>query len=84
MKNLLDKAAIIKLKQEGLSNRGVARTLGIDKKTVNKYWNEYKENIQKLNETTNIVEISEIFVLQTIVLRNFKNLKRDDIYLIIS
>ena len=55
MKNLLDKAAIIKLKQEGLSNRGVARTLGIDKKTVNKYWNEYKENIQKLNETTNIV-----------------------------
>lgn len=39
MKNLLDKAAIIKLKQEGLSNRGVARTLGIDKKTVNKYWN---------------------------------------------
>lgn len=60
MKNLLDKAAIIKLKQEGLSNRGVARTLGIDKKTVNKYWNEYKENIQKLNETTNIVEISEI------------------------
>lgn len=60
MKNLLDKATIIKLKQEWLSNRGVARTLGIDKKTVNKYWNEYKENIQKLNETTNIVEISEI------------------------
>ena len=51
MKNLLDKAAIIRLKQEGLSNRGVARSLGIDKKTVNKYWNEYKENIQKLNET---------------------------------
>ena len=37
MKNLLDKAAIIRLKQEGISNRGVARTLGIDKKTVNKY-----------------------------------------------
>lgn len=34
MKNLLDKAAIIKLKQEGLSNRGVARTLGIDKKLL--------------------------------------------------
>lgn len=60
MKNLLDKAAIIRLKQEGLSNRGVARSLGIDKKTVNKYWNEYKENIQKLNETTDITEISEI------------------------
>lgn len=60
MKNLLDKAAIIRLKQEGLSNRGVARSLGIDKKTVNKYWNEYKENIQKLNETTDTTEISEI------------------------
>lgn len=60
MKNLLDKAAIIRLKQEGLSNRGVARSLGIDKKTVNKYWNEYKGNIQKLNETTDTTEISEI------------------------
>ena len=60
MKNLLDKAAIIRLKQEGLSNRGVARSLGIDKKTVNKYWNEYKESIQKLNETTDTAKISEI------------------------
>ena len=60
MKNLLDKAAIIRLKQEGLSNRGVARSLGIDKKTVNKYWNEYKENLQKLNETIDTAEISKI------------------------
>ena len=28
MKNLLDKAAIIRLKEQGLSNRGVARKLG--------------------------------------------------------
>ena len=34
MKNLLDKAAIIKLKEQGLSNRGVARELGIDKKLL--------------------------------------------------
>ena len=60
MKNLLDKAAIIRLKQEGLSNRGVARSLGIDKKTVNKYWNQYKDNLQKLNETTDKTEISAI------------------------
>lgn len=60
MKNLLDKAAIIRLKQEGLSNRGVARSLGTDKKTVNKYWNQYKDNLQKLNETTDKTEISEI------------------------
>ena len=60
MKNLLDKAAIIRLKEQGLSNRGVARELGIDKKTVNKYWNEYKDNLKKLNETTDATEISKI------------------------
>ncbi len=60
MKNLLDKAAIIKLKEQGLSNRGVARELGIDKKTVNKYWNEYKDNLKKLNEATDIAKISKI------------------------
>ena len=60
MKNLLDKAAIIRLKEQGLSNRGVARKLGIDKKTVNKYWNEYKDNLKKLKETTNATEISKI------------------------
>lgn len=60
MKNLLDKAAIIRLKEQGLSNRGVARELGIDKKTVNKYWNEYKDNIKELNETTDTAKISEI------------------------
>lgn len=60
MKDLLDKAAIIKLKETGMSNRGVARELGIDKKTVNKYWNEYKENIQRLSETTDTNEITQI------------------------
>ena len=60
MKNLLDKAAIIRLKEQGLSNRGVARKLGIDKKTVNKYWNEYKDNLKKLNETTDSAEIIRI------------------------
>lgn len=60
MKNLLDKAAIIRLKEQGLSNRGVARELGIDKKTVNKYWNEYKDNLKELNETTDTAKISEI------------------------
>ena len=60
MKNLLDKAAIIKLKEQGLSNRGVARELGIDKKTVNKYWNEYKESMQKLRYAKDDLEIKEI------------------------
>ena len=60
MKNLLDKAAIIKLKLEGLSNRAVGRVLGIDKKTVNKYWNQYKVNILKLDETNDAKEIKQI------------------------
>ncbi len=64
MKNFMDLSAILKLKEKGLSNRSVAKSLGIDKKTVNKYWNEYKENLSKLdNETnsTNILRIHQIF-----------------------
>jgi transposase len=36
----MDKHAIIKLKEEGHSNREVARLTGIDRKTVARYWNE--------------------------------------------
>ena len=46
MKNLLDISAMLKLKEKGFSNRSIAKTLGINRKTVNKYWNEYKENLQ--------------------------------------
>ena len=60
MKNLLDKAAIIELKLKGMSNRGVAKTLGIDKKTVNKYWNQYNSNISKLDETTDEYIIKQV------------------------
>ena len=60
MKSLLDKAAIIRLKLEGLSNRAVGRALGIDKKTVNKYWNQYKDNILKLDEAIDAKEIKQI------------------------
>ena len=60
MKKLMEKLEIIKLKQKGLSNRAVAKELKIDKKTVNKYWNKYNENIQKLERTTDLKEIIEI------------------------
>ena len=50
MKNLMDISAILKLKEKGLSNRAIAKTLGINRKTVNKYWNEYKKNFEKLEE----------------------------------
>jgi transposase len=60
MKKLLDISAILKLKEKGLSNRAIAKTLGIDKKTVNKYWNEYKSNFEKLETTNNSKEILAI------------------------
>lgn len=60
MKNLLDISAILKLKEKGLSNRSIANTLGINRKTVNKYWNEYKNNIQKLETTNNESDILKI------------------------
>lgn len=60
MKNLVDISAMLKLKEKGLSNRSIAKTLGVDKKTVNKYWNIYKENLQKLGKANNEKEILNI------------------------
>ncbi len=60
MKNLMDKSAIIKLKEQGYSNRKIQKMLKIDRKTVAKYWNEYKGNVQKLNIAEDDMEIKEI------------------------
>ena len=60
MKNLMDISAMLKLKEKGMSNRAIARNLGVDKKTVNKYWNEYKANFEKLEKTNNSTEIIKI------------------------
>ena len=56
----MDKIAIIKLKEKGYSNRKIAKTLGINRNTVNKYCSEYKNNLQKLEEANNETEISKI------------------------
>jgi transposase len=50
MMTLMDKYAIIKLKQNGMSNRQVANQLGMNRKTVNKYWNDYQSEITQLDE----------------------------------
>ena len=60
MKNLMDISAMLKLKEKGLSNRAIAKTLGVDKKTVNKYWNQYKENLEKLGKTDSEKDILNI------------------------
>ena len=45
MMTLMDKYTIIKLKQNELSNRRVAKQLGMNRKTVGKYWNDYQAEI---------------------------------------
>lgn len=48
MKILMDISAMLKLKGNRMSNSAIVRTLKVTKKTVNKYWNQYKENFDKL------------------------------------
>jgi transposase len=57
---LIDKLAVIKLKLKGVSNREASKILGINRKTVGKYWNEYKA----LNAQINTTENNEILELQ--------------------
>jgi len=44
----MGKKEIIKLKEQGLSNREVSRQTGHDRKTVSKYWNEYRQQLERL------------------------------------
>ena len=60
MIDLMDKSGIIKLKEQGYSNRQLQKMLKINRKTIAKYWNEYQENLQKLNNTNDTKEIIEI------------------------
>ena len=46
----MDKKEIIMLKEQGLSNREVARRSGRDRETVSKYWNEYRQQLQRLDD----------------------------------
>jgi len=46
----MDKKDLIMLKEQGLSNREVARRTGHDRKTVSKYWNAYRQQLLRLNE----------------------------------
>ncbi|MEG1502439.1 MAG: IS21 family transposase [Synergistaceae bacterium] len=50
MKKLMDKHAIIRLKQEGNSNRKVAELLGMNRKTVSRYWNDFRDQINAITE----------------------------------
>jgi transposase len=50
MTSFMDKKEIIMLKEQGLSNRAVSRRTGTDRGVVAKYWNEYRQQLQRLDE----------------------------------
>lgn len=56
----MDKHTIINLKNQGYSNRALAKMLGIDRKTIARHWNEHIKHINSLNDpnvkTTEIQE----------------------------
>lgn len=62
MLDLIDIHAIIKLKQGGDSNREIAKKLGYDRKTVAKHWNDYLNNVSKLETTNDVKSIQEAIV----------------------
>jgi len=60
MVQTVGKKDIIMLKEQGLSNREVARRSGANRETVSKYWNEYQKKLRQLEEPgTDIKAISE-------------------------
>lgn len=60
MKTLMDKFEIISAKRRGLSNRETASVLGMNRKTVAKYWNEYKELLKELDLNDTDIELREL------------------------
>lgn len=48
MKTIVDKLDIIRQKENGHSNRQVAKMLRINRKTVAKYWNQYQKDKAEL------------------------------------
>jgi transposase len=55
----MDKLTILKLKREGHSNRKVAKLTGMDRKTVARYWNEYKKLNEELKDGGDIQAIQD-------------------------
>ena len=59
----MDKHSVIKLHERGESFRSIEKILGINRKTIAKYCNEYDEEINKLNKNNeDIKEIQERIV----------------------
>lgn len=59
MINYMQKHTIIALKMQGHSNRKIQRDLGINRKTIAKYWSEYQKQIDTLHNSKNIKLLQE-------------------------
>ena len=60
MIKILNKVDIIRLKEQGESNREVSRQTGVDRRTVSKYWNKYCQKLRQLEKTgADIKELQE-------------------------
>lgn len=57
-----EKHTIIKLKEQGHSNRKVARMTGIHRKTVARYWDEHVAQIATISYTEDICDLQEAIV----------------------
>lgn len=53
----MDKHTIIKLNQQGYSNRSIAKMTKINRKTVAKYLNEYKTQLECLNDSSVDIQV---------------------------
>lgn len=60
MISLVEKQKIILMHREGVSNREIARRLGIDKNTINKYVLDYDEKMKKLMAENPDVNVEEL------------------------
>ena len=56
----MQKHTVITLKNEGHSNRVVSKMTGIGRKTVAKYWDEYKEQVTMLGKSDDVKGIQEL------------------------
>lgn len=60
MINIMQKNEIIIEKKKGISNRQLAKQMGVDRKTIAKVWNEYLKLETTLQKATNDVEVRRI------------------------
>jgi len=56
----MQKHTVITLKNEGHSNREVSKMIGIGRKTVARYWNDYKDQLTMLGRGDDIKGIQEL------------------------